>query len=170
MFFAGDALKKIDRLYEAGLEMNGQIVLCKGFNDGEELERTISDLTKYLPNMQSLSVVPVGLTKYRDGLEYLEPFTKEDARSVIATIEKWQNFCMKKYGMHFVQASDEWYLLAELPLPEEARYDGYIQLENGVGMLRLLMTEFEEALEEYTQPEKLEEIRACLQPKKQNGK
>ena len=152
--FAGDALKKIDRLYEAGLEMNGQIVLCKGVNDGEELERTISDLAKYLPYMQSLSVVPVGLTKYREGLEPLKPFTKEDAHHVIATIEKWQNICMKKHGMHFVQASDEWYLLAELPLPNEERYDGYIQLENGVGMLRLLMTEFEEALEEYTQSEK----------------
>lgn len=156
--FAGESLKKIDKLYEAGLEMNGQIVLCKGVNDGEELERTISDLANYLPYMQSLSVVPVGLTKYRDGLYPLEPFTKEDARLVIATIEKWQNICMEKHGVHFVQASDEWYLLAELPLPSEERYDGYIQLENGVGMLRLLMTEFEEALEEYTQSEKTKEI------------
>lgn len=156
--FAGESLKKIDKLYEAGLEMNGQIVLCKGVNDGEELERTISDLANYLPYMQSLSVVPVGLTKYRDGLYPLEPFTKEDARLVIATIEKWQNICMEKHGVHFVQASDEWYLLAELPLPSEERYDGYIQLENGVGMLRLLMTEFEEALEEYTQSEEQKEI------------
>lgn len=74
--FAGDALKKIDRLYEAGLEMNGQIVLCKGVNDGEELERTLSDLANYLPYMQSLSVVPVGLTKYREGLYPLEFCTK----------------------------------------------------------------------------------------------
>ncbi len=156
--FAGEALKKIDRLYEAGLEMNGQIVLCKGVNDGEELEHTLSDLANYLPHMQSLSVVPVGLTKYRDGLYPLEPFTKEDARKVIATIEKWQNICMEKHGVHFVQASDEWYLLAELPLPEEERYDGYIQLENGVGMLRLLMTEFEEALEAYIQSEKVKQV------------
>ena len=147
--FAGDALKKIDRLYEAGIQMNGQIVLCKGENDGEELERTLRDLSKYLPYMESLSVVPVGLTKYRDGLYPLEPFTKEDAIEVIKTIEKWQNICMEEHDMHFVQASDEWYLLAGLPLPEEERYDGYIQLENGVGMLRLLMTEFQEALEEY---------------------
>ena len=147
--FAGEALKKIDRLYEAGIQMNGQIVLCKGENDGEELERTLSDLSKYLPYMESLSVVPVGLTKYRDGLYPLEPFTKEDAIEVIKTIEKWQNICMEEHGYHFVQASDEWYLLAGLPLPEEERYDGYIQLENGVGMLRLLMTEFHNALEEY---------------------
>ena len=149
--FAGDALKKIDRLYEAGIQMNGQIVLCKGENDGEELERTLSDLSKYLPYMESLSVVPVGLTKYRDGLYPLEPFTKEDAIEVIKTIEKWQNICMEEHDMHFVQASDEWYLLAGLPLPEEERYDGYIQLENGVGMLRLLITEFQDALEEYRQ-------------------
>ena len=147
--FAGDALKKIDRLFEAGIEMNGQIVLCKGVNDGKELERTIGDLVNYLPHMQSLSVVPVGLTKYREGLHPLESFEKEDALEVIKIIEKWQNICMEKHGVHFVQASDEWYLLAGLPLPEEERYDGYIQLENGVGMLRLLLTEFMEALEEY---------------------
>jgi len=106
--FAGDSLKKIDRLFEAGIQMNGQIVLCKGVNDGDELERTISDLAHYLPYMESLSVVPVGLTKYRDGLYPLESFTKEDALEVIKTIEKWQNICMEKQGVHFVQASDEW--------------------------------------------------------------
>ncbi|MBQ2284005.1 MAG: DUF512 domain-containing protein, partial [Agathobacter sp.] len=163
--FAGEALKKIDRLYEAGLEMNGQIVLCKGVNDGKELDRTISDLTKYMPYMESLSVVPVGLTKYREGLYPLEPFEKEDAREVIAIIEKWQNYCMDKFGVHFVQASDEWYLTAELPLPEEERYDGYIQLENGVGMIRLLMTEFREALEEIKGEESKARIRETLKAK-----
>ncbi len=158
--FAGDALLKIKKLYDAHIEMNGQIVLCKGVNDGEELDRTIRDLAGYLPYMQSLSVVPVGLTKYREGLYELEPFTKEDAREVIAVIEKWQQYCMDKYGVHFVQASDEWYLTAELPIPEEDRYDGYIQLENGVGMIRLLLTEFREALEEIC--EKKQEIGAKI--------
>lgn len=157
--FAGEALKKIKRLYDAKIEMNGQIVLCKGINDGEELEKSIRDLTGYLPYMESLSVVPVGLTKYREGLYPLEPFEKEDARKVIAIIEKWQQYCMEKYGTHFVQASDEWYLTAELPLPEEERYDGYIQLENGVGMLRLLINEFHEALEEYKDEKKRKQIR-----------
>jgi putative radical SAM enzyme (TIGR03279 family) len=147
--FAGESLKKIDRLYQAGIEMNGQIVLCKGINDGEELDRSIRDLCGYLPYMRSLSVVPVGLTKYRDGLYPLEPFGKEDAKAVIQIIEKWQKICIKQHGVHFVHASDEWYLTADLPLPEEERYDGYLQLENGVGMLRLLQTEFSEALEEY---------------------
>lgn len=146
--FAGDALKKIDTLYEAGIEMNGQIVLCKGVNDGEELERSIRDLTKYLPYMESVSVVPVGLSKYREGLYPLEPFTKEDAREVLATIHKWQQWCMEHHDTHFIHASDEWYLLAEMDLPEEDNYDGYIQLENGVGMIRLLMDEFAEALAE----------------------
>jgi NifB/MoaA-like Fe-S oxidoreductase len=88
----------------------------------------------------------VGLTKYRAGLYPLEPFEKEDARAVIEIIEKWQKKSFEIYGDHFVQASDEWYLIAELPLPEAERYDGYIQLENGVGMLRLLHDEFYEAL------------------------
>lgn len=144
--FAGDALKKLDRLYEAGIPMNGQIVLCKGVNDGAELERSIQELMKYMPVMESVSVVPVGLSKYRDGLYPLEPFEKEDACKVIDMIEKYQKECYEKYGLHFIHASDEWYLLAERELPTEDNYDGYIQLENGVGMLRLLRDEFAEAL------------------------
>lgn len=147
---AGEALKKVDKLYEAGIEMNGQIVLCKGINDGEELERTISDLTKYLPLLQSVSIVPVGLTKYRDGLTNLEPFTKEDAIKVIETVEKWQAVALKEHNTHFIHASDEWYILADREMPSEESYDGYLQLENGVGMIRLLEEEFNEAFEEET--------------------
>ena len=154
--FAGEALKKVDRFYEAGIEMNGQIVLCKGFNDGEELERSIRDLTCYLPHLRSVSVVPVGLSKYRDGLEPLEPFHKEDAKEVIAQIRRWQEKLYPQYGLHFVHASDEWYVLAEEELPPEETYDGYLQLENGVGMLRLMMEEFEDAMERLSQPGALE--------------
>ncbi len=146
--FAGEALKKADRLYEAGIAMNGQIVLCKGVNDGEELERSISDLTGYLPYLESVSVVPVGLSKYRDRLEPLEPFAREDAEEVLARIHRWQEKIFAEQGVHFIHASDEWYILAGQELPEEARYDGYLQLENGVGMLRLLLNEFDEALGE----------------------
>lgn len=146
--FAGDIFPKVQRLFEAGIEMNGQIVLCKGLNDKEELERSIRDLTKYLPHLRSVSVVPVGLSKYRDGLYPLEPFTKEEAEQVIATIESWQKKIFPEYGVHFIHASDEWYLLAGRELPEEERYDGYLQLENGVGMLRLLDTEVTEALKD----------------------
>ena len=143
--FAGDALKKIQILYDGGITMNGQIVLCKGINDGEELERSIRDMTKWLTNLQSVSVVPVGLTKFRDGLYPLEPFTKEDAKEVLGIIHKWQKKIYEEYGIHFIHAGDDWYLLAEEELPEEERYDGYLQLENGVGMLRLLLNEFKEA-------------------------
>lgn len=142
--FAGEALKKIDRLYEGGITMNGQIVLCKGVNDGEELERSICDMMKYLPCLQSVSVVPVGLTKYREGLYPLESFTKEDAKEVLSIIHKWQKKAYDEYGYHFIHAGDEWYILAEEEMPEEERYDGYLQLENGVGMMRLLQNEFAE--------------------------
>lgn len=144
--FAGDALKKVDRFYEAGIHMNGQIVLCRGINDGAELDYSIKELTKYLPYLQSVSVVPVGLSKYREGLYPLEPFNKEDARQVLAMIHGWQQKIYAEYGIHFIHASDEWYLLAGEPLPEAERYDGYLQLENGVGMLRLLMDEVKEEL------------------------
>ena len=144
--FAGEALKKVDRFYEAGIEMNGQIVLCKGVNDGEELEYSLQELYKYLPHLRSVSVVPVGLSKYRDGLYPLEPFNKEDAIAVIDRIEKWQKKAMEEYGLHFIHASDEWYILADRELPQEDSYDGYLQLENGVGMVRLMLDEFTEAL------------------------
>lgn len=148
--FAGRALKIIDRLYEAETPMNGQIVLCKGVNDGEELERTIRDLTGYLPYLKSVSIVPVGLTKYRDGLYPLEPFTKEDAREVLSVIHRWQEKIYQEHGIHMIHAGDEWYVLAEEEVPEEERYDGYLQLENGVGMMRLLFNEVQEALSAVT--------------------
>ncbi|MEE1256680.1 MAG: DUF512 domain-containing protein [Lachnospiraceae bacterium] len=156
--FAGDALKKAWKLAEAGIMMNGQIVLCKGVNDGEELERSIRDLSKYLPNLESVSVVPVGLSKYRDGLYPLEPFTKEDAKEVLRIIHEWQDKLYPEYGLHFIHASDEWYILAEEELPEEESYDGYLQLENGVGMVRLLMNEFEEGMKQITREVKPTEV------------
>ncbi len=145
--FAGQALEKAWKLARAGITMNGQIVLCKGVNDGEELERSIRDLSKFLPNLESVSVVPVGLSKYREGLFPLEPFTKEDARQVLSMVHRWQDKLFREQGVHFIHASDEWYILAEENLPEEGRYDGYLQLENGVGMLRLLLDEFQEAFD-----------------------
>ncbi|MCR5233217.1 MAG: DUF512 domain-containing protein [Lachnospiraceae bacterium] len=146
--FAGQALKKVDRLYEAGIVMNGQIVLCRNVNDGDELRRSISDLIKYIPCLESVSVVPVGLSKYRDGLYPLEPFDKETAAQTIDMIEDFQKVIFNEHGIHFIHASDEFYLLSGRELPEAERYDGYLQLENGVGMMRLLLDEFDEALAE----------------------
>ena len=146
--FAGKIMDQIQKLYEAETIMNGQIVLCKGVNDGKELEKTIQDLGGFLPFMESLSVVPVGISRHREGLYPLEPFDREDAKAVLKTIHTLQDQFMDEYGTHFVHASDEWYILAGEPLPEEDNYDGYVQLENGVGMLRLQEREFHEALEE----------------------
>ncbi len=147
--FAGDVFPRIRRLADAGIEMNGQIVLCRGINDGEELDYSVREMCSYLPYLRSVSVVPVGLTKFRDGLYPLVQFRKEDAEQVIDQIEAWQKKIYAEYGTHFIHASDEWYILADRPFPEEERYDGYLQLENGVGMMRLLMEETREALEEY---------------------
>ena len=146
--FAGDKLKYLDQLYEGHVEMNGQIVCCKGVNDGEELRRSIEDLSKYLPFMRSVSVVPAGLTKFRKGLYPLELFTKEEAGQVIDLIESYQKKFYERYSLHFIHASDEWYITAGREFPEAERYDGYIQLENGVGMMRLFLEEFDEAYQE----------------------
>ncbi len=159
--FAGKINDQIQKLYDAGTMMNGQIVLCKGVNDGDELKRTIQDLGKYLPYMESLSVVPVGISKHRDGLYPLAPFTSEDAKNVLEIIHSFQKQFMEEYDTHFVHASDEWYILAGEPLPDEDNYDGYVQLENGVGMLRLQEREFHEALDSCTLPPESVKDKVC---------
>ena len=145
---AGQSLEKLQTLYEAGIHMNAQIVLCPGINDGAQLEYTLEYLSKFAPVMESVSVVPVGLTKYREGLYPLEPVSKELAEQVIDTVEAFQRRLFENCGLHFVHASDEFYLQTGRPLPEEDSYDGYLQLENGVGMVRLLREEFFAALSE----------------------
>lgn len=145
--FAGQALRHIKTFCDAGLEINGQVVLCKGFNDGEELDRTMSDIEQYLPNFQSMSIVPVGLTKFREGLQHLDPFTKEDAAKVLDQIEAKQKYYLEKYGSRLIFASDEWYLRAERPIPEKEEYEGFPQIENGVGMLRSMIDEVEEEIQ-----------------------
>ena len=167
---AGKALEKAKRLVgeDTGITLNGQIVLCKGINDGVHLDRSMQDLYEdYAPNLGSVSVVPVGLTKHRDKLTHLESFTQEDALKVIAQIENFQKKAIAERGNAFIYASDEWYLLAHQDeiakaqgdcssgklefrnigslidriLPADTAYDGYPQIENGVGMLRNLITE-----------------------------
>ena len=144
--FAGSIIEKMRRLKQADITMNGQIVLVPEYNDGEELERTIHDLTEFLPNLQSLSVVPVGLTKYRDDLPKIRTFDAEEAREVIGIIGKWQQICLQYFGTRFVYASDEWFLTAGMSLPSEEEYEGYPQIENGVGMIRSLTQEVEDEL------------------------
>ncbi len=148
--FAGDIMDKLKRLSDADIEMNGQIVLCRDINDGAELDRTIRELGELRPAMRSLSVVPVGITRFRDHLPHLDTFDRESSAEVIDQIEGWQKR-FREDGVNpeipnFVQASDEWYLSAGREVPEEDRYDGYLQLENGVGMVRLLKNEVHSAL------------------------
>jgi putative radical SAM enzyme (TIGR03279 family) len=142
--FADRIIGYMDRLNEANIVMNAQVVLCKGINDGEELAYTIEQLEKYIPNLLSLTIVPVGISQFREGLEVLEPFTKADALQIIETVEKWQKLFYTKYQMHFVHASDEFYFLANKDMPTHEQYDGYQQLENGVGMTRVLLDSFEQ--------------------------
>lgn len=143
---AGDVFPRIRRLKEAGIELNGQIVLCRGINDGEELEYSLREFEQYLPELKSVSVVPVGLTRFRDRLPKLIPFDADSAGPVIDQIERWQQYYLNRYGTHLVHASDEWYIMAGRELPPEESYDGYLQLENGVGMVRLLTEEIREEL------------------------
>jgi putative radical SAM enzyme (TIGR03279 family) len=141
--FADRLIGYMKKFYDAGIIMNGQIVLCKGINDGKELDYSIGELRKFMPHMQSVSVVPVGLSKHREGLHKLELFTKQDANEVLDIIHKWQGIIYNETGNNFIHAGDEFYLLADRDFPVEDNYDGYLQLENGVGMSRLLLDEFE---------------------------
>ena len=132
---AGKCLKYLDMLNDGNISMNAQIVLCKGINDGEELKNTLKNLSSYYPNMQSIAVVPSGMTAHREGLYKLEEFSKDDCKKVIEIIDEMRMENYSKYGERIVQASDEWYLNADKELPTEEYYDAYPQLDNGVGTI-----------------------------------
>ena len=141
-----DILKIIKRFAKAGINMNCQIVLCKGLNDGESLDKTIADLSKFYPQVQSISVVPVGLTKHRGGLPYLERFDKISSEAVISQIESHQNIFFKTLKTRFVFPADEFYVNANHNFPEYEYYEDFLQIENGVGLLSSLKYEFNLAL------------------------
>lgn len=143
---AGEVLAYLRRFADAGIELHGQIVLCRGVNDGAHLERTLRDLSDLYPSMTSVSVVPAGLTDHREGLYPLTPFTREECARVIDTVEGFARDNLAAHGSRIVFCSDEFYLTAGREVPPEESYEGYPQLENGVGMIRSLRTEFEEAL------------------------
>ncbi len=139
---AGKVLSYLDRLANAGIRICGQIVLCRGINDGAELDRTMHDLARLHPALSSVSVVPAGLTKYREGLYPLTPFTPEECRAVIEQVNAFGEECLAQNGARIFCCADEFYLKAGLALPAEAYYGEYEQIENGVGMLRSLYEEF----------------------------
>lgn len=139
---AGKSLKIIKRLADAGIQMNTQLVLCPGINDGNELRRSIEELSALYPSVQSIAAVPVGLTKFRDGLEKLEPYNKETASEVIDIIEEYSQKFRKEFGTGLVYPADEFFIKAERDLPNEEYYDDYPQLDNGVGLVRSFYNDF----------------------------
>ncbi len=151
--FAGEALDLLPRFAEAGLRINCQLVLCPEWNDGEQLVRSLEDLSRLMPSLSSVAAVPVGLTKYRDGLTPLRSFTKDEAAAVIDTMTAFGDRMLAQYGERVVYPSDEFYLLAGRPLPEPAFYGDYPQLENGVGVLALQREEFLQAMAEAISPQ-----------------
>ncbi len=145
---AGEVLKYLERFAEGGLMMNGQIVLCPGINDGAEFDRTLHDLFALGDSMESVSVVPVGLTDHRSGLFDLALFDKEGAKKVIRQVEEWQRIFIKERGTAFVFLADEFYLMAEEDIPSYDHYEDFLQIENGVGLSASLEYEFYQALED----------------------
>jgi hypothetical protein len=143
---AGKSLSYLKRFADAGTEMNCQIVLCRGVNDGAELERTMHDLACLYPAVTSVSVVPAGMTCYREGLYPLTPFSRKEAAAVVAQVETFAAGCLSCYGERIFFAADELYIAAGLPLPDAEYYEGFRQLENGVGMMASMKEEFDAAI------------------------
>ena len=149
---AADLMPRLHRLADAGLSFHAQVVLCPGLNDGKVLERTLKDLFAMRPHALSVALVPVGLTKYREGLSELSAFTKQDALGVLAVCDRFQRMARQQGQEHFVYPADELICLAEAPLPAEHTYDGYPQIENGIGMIRRFEEELSAVLEVPGQP------------------
>ncbi len=159
--FAGNIMERLSLLAEHRIEVNAQIVLCPGENDGAELERTLTDLSSIYPSLASVAIVPVGLTKFREGLAPLRGFTKEESTAVIEQVHALQDKYLDTLDTRFAFLSDEFYVMAEQPLPEYDDYEGFVQLENGVGLMRKFKSELEDALDEF-KPTTLEPMTATL--------
>ncbi|MDE5946176.1 MAG: DUF512 domain-containing protein [Oscillospiraceae bacterium] len=145
--FAGEKLQYLYQMAENGINLNCQIVLCPELNDGQELRRTLNDLGNLMPNISSIAVVPVGLSKYRNGLYPLKIFNKKTASDAIDIIQEFQNDFLEKYNTRLVFPSDEFFLIAEREIPNSDYYEDFSQYENGVGMIRSIKDEFYDALE-----------------------
>ena len=143
---AGECLNIMRRFADAGIKMNCQIVCCPGLNDGDELIRTMMTLTVLYPHVDSVSIVPVGITEHRDGLYPLSPVTKKKAKEIIDIVDNYGDEFAKNVGRRIFYCSDELYLRAGRPIPDTEYYDDYPQYENGVGLMRSLSDEFESAL------------------------
>ena len=145
---AAKIAEQLDSLQDAGISYHAQVVLCPGLNDGEELDRTIADLMERQPHAQSLAIVPVGLTKFREGCYPLRPFDKEGAIEVIEQVRPWQEKARRRIGRTFAYLGDEFYFLAGQPLPPADAYDGFPQLDNGIGLARNFLEDWKRACDE----------------------
>ena len=152
--FAGNLYSIMERLAEAQIQMNCQIVLCPGYNDKEELERTVSDLTKLYPYVNSAAAVPVGITKHREHLPNLEIFNEKTAGETIDQVDKLQKKYLKELGTRFIFLSDEFYIMANRKLLDYDEYEGFIQFENGVGMISKFEREIKDYLENLSEDHK----------------
>ena len=146
--FAGELMTKLQRLLDAGIQVHCQIVCCPGYNDGEVLAKSFRDLYALHPGVLTMAVVPVGLTKQREGLFPMRTFTKEEAQAVVEMVTPWQERCRKETGKTFIYLGDEFYLLAEKKLPHTDWYDGFPQLENGIGLTRSFLDEWDATLKQ----------------------
>ncbi|MBO2517193.1 MAG: radical SAM protein [Clostridiales bacterium] len=149
---AAHIMERLNRLKDAGISFHCQIVLCPALNDGDALENTLKDLSALWPAARSAALVPVGLTKHRDGLYPLKPYDRESASKVIAQAERWQKIMLEKAGTRFVYPSDEMYCVSGKELPADEEYEGYPQIENGVGLLRRFENALREEKEQNTSP------------------
>lgn len=144
--FAGNIMERLEKLTNSGIVVNAQIVLCPGYNDGEALDRTLNDLISFYPSLNSVAVVPIGLTRHRDGLIEMSPVDHKIAEETIAVVDAFQSKVLSTHDTRFAFLADEFYIQADRDFPEDESYEGYIQLEDGIGMIRKLMTEVDEIL------------------------
>ena len=157
---AGRILDQITLFADAGIDLNFQIVLCKGLNDGAKLDETIAALTRFMPRGRSLSVVPVGISRFRDTnkLHPLESFEQNDCAAVIGQIHAWQEKLLASHGSRFVFAADEFYLKAKIPMPHHTAYEDFPQIENGVGMIAMMQAEFDKVLSKLKIKKRLRDV------------
>jgi len=144
---AGNIIKDLAYLTENGIDFNAQIVLCPGINDGKKLDESIQSLAKYFPNILSLSVVPVGLTKYKN--KKLRTYTSQEAENIVNQINNWQKILKDKYGENFLFASDEFYLMSKIDIPSYRSYNNFLQLENGVGLTRIFRDQYQKIKDDF---------------------
>ena len=159
---AGQLMDRLHKLREAGLSFHCQIVLCPGLNDGAVLEQTLRDLLSLVPNTLSIALVPVGLTRFREGLDQLDTYNRTTAREVLDICRRYQEEAFARYGKYLIYPADEFICLAQAPLPSEEHYEGYPQLENGIGMIRLMEDELAAAAAADRQTDNQEAVRFRL--------